>query len=309
MHVTVTCFKQVSVTRPQTDKPPIFIGPMFLHDNSDFETYSHFLSHLKTKLDSTNTKLDRLVIGSDDERSIVKASKTVFHDSTHVLCTRHLRQNTKHRLTDDAINKQLRNEILDTIYGDDGIIHAYDDICFDHRCDRLEQQLTGVSSKFLDYFKSKLKPQLREFVNRPNRLDLVDDNWTNNNCESINHVLKQSIDWKTKPLTELVDTLRSIVNRQYRDLKSALLGTGEYRLSEMFQSLKVSKSVWISMTDGQRDKHYKRFRTTLLDLKGLITSTDTQTTIVAPKTHGKKPNQLKRKVNAKTTTIKRKKND
>ncbi|KAH3770969.1 hypothetical protein DPMN_172269 [Dreissena polymorpha] len=63
------------------------------------------------------------------------------------------------------------------------------------------------------------------------------------------------------------------------------------------------------MTNGQRDKHYKRFRTTLLDLKGLITSTDTQTIIVAPKTNGKKPNQLKRKVNAKTTTIKRKKKD
>ena len=86
--------------------------------------------------------------------------------------------------------------------------------------------------KFLEYFTNRLKPLLRDFVNRPDRQDLVDDNWTNNNCESINHVLKQSVDWKTKSLTDLVTTLRSLVDRQYADLRSALLRTGEFRLAQ-----------------------------------------------------------------------------
>ena len=39
MHVTVTCYKQMTVTRTRTNEPPLFIGPLFIHDNSDFDTY------------------------------------------------------------------------------------------------------------------------------------------------------------------------------------------------------------------------------------------------------------------------------
>ena len=91
MHVTVTCFKQMTVTKDKTDEPPLFIGPMFLHDNSDYETYSYFFHHLRLKL---GTNLARLVIGTDDEQAMVKAITTEFPTSNHVLCTRHLKENT-----------------------------------------------------------------------------------------------------------------------------------------------------------------------------------------------------------------------
>ena len=64
MHVSVTCYKQLSVVRTTTGETPIFIGPIFIHDNSDFETYCHFFHHLKVKL--VDTDLIKLVIGSDD---------------------------------------------------------------------------------------------------------------------------------------------------------------------------------------------------------------------------------------------------
>ena len=93
MHVTVTCYKQLTVEHTTTKEPPLFIGPMFIHDNSDFETYMTFLNHLKIKL--ADSDITDLVIGTDDEYALVKAVTTTFPDSTHVLCTRHLQQNVK----------------------------------------------------------------------------------------------------------------------------------------------------------------------------------------------------------------------
>jgi hypothetical protein len=63
MHVTVTCYKQITVTRMKNGQPPIFLGPLYIHDNSDFESYSHFFYQLKLKL--IDTPLHKLVIGSD----------------------------------------------------------------------------------------------------------------------------------------------------------------------------------------------------------------------------------------------------
>lgn len=45
-YVTVTCCKQISVNRQWTDQHPLFLGPAYLHNNSDFESHCHFY-HLK----------------------------------------------------------------------------------------------------------------------------------------------------------------------------------------------------------------------------------------------------------------------
>ena len=87
MHVTVSCYKQRSVVRTRTAESPIFLGPIFIHDNSDFESFGNFFYHLKMKL--IDSDLQNLVIGTDDEKAMVKAIKTAFPESTHVLCSRH----------------------------------------------------------------------------------------------------------------------------------------------------------------------------------------------------------------------------
>ena len=77
MHVTVTCYKQqMAMNRTRTNEPPRFIGPLFIHDNSDFDTYSHFFHHLKIKLMETN--LSKLVTGTDDQQALVKAIATII---------------------------------------------------------------------------------------------------------------------------------------------------------------------------------------------------------------------------------------
>ncbi|CAG2187890.1 unnamed protein product [Mytilus edulis] len=96
IHVTPSVFKQLSVTKIETGEPPLFVGPMFLHDCSHFDTYSIFFSHLKTKLADVDTS--ELVIGSDQEGSLVKAIVKSFPEATHVLCTRHLKLNLSEKM-------------------------------------------------------------------------------------------------------------------------------------------------------------------------------------------------------------------
>jgi hypothetical protein len=88
---TVTCFKQLSVNRVRTGQNPVFLGPLFIHDNSDFETFSHFFFQLRLKF--RDAPLSKLVIGSDDEKALVKAITTVntcsLHPTLRRKCTTH----------------------------------------------------------------------------------------------------------------------------------------------------------------------------------------------------------------------------
>lgn len=95
MHICVTMswYKQLAISKDKTGKPLLFFGPMYIHDISNFESFSTFFSQLKTKLSSVDTS--RLVIGSDNEKALVYAISFSFQDSKHILCTRHLRQNVK----------------------------------------------------------------------------------------------------------------------------------------------------------------------------------------------------------------------
>lgn len=88
MHVTATCFKQNAVVRDDTGESPIFWGPLFIHDNSDFDTYSTFFNHLRTKLMDTDTT--KLVIGSDEKlpmqfQKLLKIRTTSFVNG---ICTK-----------------------------------------------------------------------------------------------------------------------------------------------------------------------------------------------------------------------------
>lgn len=140
MHVTVTCFKHTSVVKESTKEHPIFLGPVFLHDNSDFESYSNFFNHLKIKLADEDTT--KLVIGSDEEMALVNSVKSAFQQASHILCYRHLRQNTKQKLTDDAVDKKERTDILNKIFGEDGLIDADDSICFEEKSNELIKKCT-----------------------------------------------------------------------------------------------------------------------------------------------------------------------
>ena len=76
--------------------------------------------------------------------------------------------------------------------------------------------LPTVPDDLHSYFTSKIEPMLKHNV------EAGCGNWTNNACESINHVLKQHQQWKLHMLPDLVTNLRSLVDAQYADADRAL---------------------------------------------------------------------------------------
>jgi len=43
--------------------------------------------------------------------------------------------------------------------------------------------------------------------------------WMNDNCESFNHILKQTVDWKSKGLTKFAQLTHTLVIGQFKEVK------------------------------------------------------------------------------------------
>src|SRR5664279_982363 len=81
-------------------------------------------------------------------------------------------------------------------------------------------ELAKAPADIRDYCEKRVVRLLREnaTVNR--------STWTNNNCESINHVLKQAVQWRPNHIPDLIDKLRRLVD----DTDRALCGRGDFVL-------------------------------------------------------------------------------
>jgi hypothetical protein len=90
-YVTVSVYRNMALQRRGRDVVPAFIGPMFVHGNSNFDTFCVFLGHLSTRL--AGLPFAGLRLGSDEEASLRKAMKHCFTGCRRVVCTRHLKGN------------------------------------------------------------------------------------------------------------------------------------------------------------------------------------------------------------------------
>lgn len=63
------------------------------------------------------------------------------------------------------------------------------------------------------------KNNIKSKINELARNDVVVNSWTKNNCESMNHVLKQAVDWKSKSLADFVEIAQTLVHGQNLSLK------------------------------------------------------------------------------------------
>ncbi|CAC5382749.1 unnamed protein product [Mytilus coruscus] len=193
-------------------------------------------------------------VGSDDEGGLTKALDSVFPNATRLLCTKHIKDNVSDHLKNKiGSNDKERNEVLDSIFGSTGLITAQDQ-------DELNEKATHISAcypNFNTYFQSRLKERLYEYVLKPrNQLQHV-DLWTNNNCESINHVFKTAINWKPQSLPELVKTLHDLVKLEFADLRRALYSQGNNLLFGYFKRHQLLYQCWLTKTPDQKIALFK----------------------------------------------------
>ena len=117
-----------------------------------------------------------------------------------------------------GVSQKERSSIKAALFGPDGVSSADDQIVFDYRLERAEKLWTETCEasgdpKHVQYFEDRLARMLKTNFDTKTQIPWVADlgDWTNNNCESMNHVLKNSVDWQTQPITTLVHNLKKVM--------------------------------------------------------------------------------------------------
>ena len=306
-HVTVTVFKNLSLRTRRLEAGgmpggmPIFFGPIFLHGNSDANTYSLFFTFLKMLLsDKISEGLDP-IFGSDEEQALRIGIQKAFPNSPILCCTRHLRQNLDANLSNNVgLNEKDRSYLTSAIFSTTGqVANCLSDAGVADVIDCLTEKFPGAES----YLK-RLIPMLCTNMRVSLRSDVMAEFlWTNNNSESLNHTLKEATQWRSLKLLDLVKKIEGLCMHQYAEAERAICGKGEFMLGPGFEKFLVQHVKWHNMPRQSKEKKLRKFlKTPMLVDSGLIQSTDGETTSVVPTSKGKKPGQRKRKVSAKTRT-------
>lgn len=121
----------------------------------------------------------------------------------------------------------------------------------------------------------------------------------------MNHVLKILTDWKQKNLLDLVNVIYEHVrvHAQYKDIERAIVGRGNYMLSEDYKHYSMKPEVWCTKSKEERKKLLDKLLNNVNKRQGnVITSTDKTLTVTFNPSAGRKPGQVKRKRSAKTST-------
>lgn len=315
-YVTTLVYKNQRIIRKPTqsteelEEHPIFLGPVMLHKDATYKTYKAFLEHVKTELESEVGAVElrlsqNMEFGTDDEKALTKAIDHVFPSATRLLCTKHLKDNVKHYLQNNVgMEKSLRENVMSKIFGEDGITDANCTIDFESRSEDLKVSMHKDFPRFENYFEKNLKDRLKQYVFEPCRDDSVKRNWTNNNAESINNILKLAVDWKPRGARELIEKIYTVTELHFLDYRSALHNDGNYRLTKAESQYLVSDSLWRCKSKAERNDLFINF---LKDSKKrkrkYIESSDGKFTVVAKaQTKATKASQRKRPRNERASS-------
>ncbi|KAL3865801.1 hypothetical protein ACJMK2_043152 [Sinanodonta woodiana] len=178
------------------------------------------------------------------------------------------------------------------IFGTGGITNANTTIDFYSRSEDLETIINEQHPTSAPYFIINLKPRLKKYVFEPSRNNIERVNWTNNNAESINNILKLSVDWKAKHTQDLINMLFSVTQLHVMDYRSALHDSGYYQLTKEKNIYEINGSVWRCKSEIHKTETFAKF---LKDFKH-----GKYTLINKAKGTARKPGQRRRAVNKKT---------
>ena len=150
--------------------------------------------------------------------------------------------------------------IVDSIFDEEGILTADDSVVFEDR-NRVILKLVKNYPKFVSYCTNKVIPVLKNYLFFPSKDRKLERNWTNNNAESLNHIMKLDAKWKPGKTVEMIENLYGITELHFKDFRRALYGGGNYRLAN--KSLKtrfgVSKDEWCILSESERTDKFQTF--------------------------------------------------
>ena len=299
VYVTATCFKHVGLLQKRSEGNPIIVGPILIHGSTTHDIYGFLFNQFASKLPPE--LISELVIGSDDEPALRRAIRETLPSATNVLCSRHIKKNLTRFLHDKTgLDENDTQKVKNDVFGVNGLIHQNEDTNFDDALRQIKEFVENRSKpdakpKFNAYAESTLRPSIKYGLMMPCSTRGIPLDWTNNNCESVNNMLKSFVNWKKMQLPLLISKLREIVSIQEQDIERALRGTGNYYLAPNAAHYRVDPYFWGGLTSQQKRKRVEEFTKNKRRVKNMVTSSDGRLMVLSSPTGGRKPGEPKRK--------------
>ena len=216
-----------------------------------------------------------------------------------------MRQNIDRYLEDEVgYRKPDISVILKAIYEEDGITFARDVDTFNYRLERLREKINMLDKyarekRFLPYFEDRLLPLLRTRVIAATDTGKMVRGWTNNNCESANHILKARTEWQKQDIPKFIEEMYGIVEGEQLERCRSIRGIGDYTLDERFVHHYIDLDKWSNLSEESKEKRERKF----FNDKGrssqnIVISTDGQRTYTQLQTqvrNSTKPPERKRR--------------
>ena len=189
-------YRNCKVVRKCSQESLIFIGPMMLHGDGQFGSQHHFFSCVNAALngcavDSSDMVCDGLVVGSDKELALVNAAKAAFAGSNQLFCMLHCKDNVGNHLASTGIPAAVHKNAITRQFGCSGVSESLDEFVHDDRVADALQYVRQNASDAMSYIQERILPKIAANNHlKQKEAWLGQHQWTNNNCESANHLLK-----------------------------------------------------------------------------------------------------------------------
>ena len=143
--LTVTTYRNLKLHNKSTNRPPVFIGPLLMHQHKDWKTYARFGNFLTTECPELE---GLLACGTDGEKALIDGLKRNFRLALFLRCFSHFRDNLRRELKKRGIPTNVIEEFIAEIFGKQQGNILYQGLVDCNSKDEFDEKLVGLKEKW-----------------------------------------------------------------------------------------------------------------------------------------------------------------
>ena len=231
-YVTPTTYRHqmLEMRQGKNSKCPTMLGPVLLHQRKTSTAFSYFADTIANLQPDTKNVL---AVGTDRDDAL-NGFCSKFPISSRLLCIKHFKDDIVSKLTSLGVKSPFKEQILADIFGNSSAKEL-----------GLVDKESGHDGLGYDFF-------------------------YNNANESVNEVIKKEAERKKKGWIDCIEVIRSITDRQERNVQRAIVDQGPYKLKEEYRHLQIDADKWCEADDIERERLIKRFKRATLKARDVV---------------------------------------
>ena len=192
-----------------------------------------------------------------------------------------MRQNVKDKLRTLGIPQGVIKDFLDDIFGkqvgshyEAGLVDVKSETLFREALFRLKYRWNNLERNCC---RDRSEPEIHSWFYKFKAEDIIQCVlpavrlqaganpqclFTTNSSESLNHVIKEEVEWKENKLPCLISHLEKIAMQHQSELEKAVIGRGEWHLCSQYALFQVEECVWFpKLKPDEKRRHLKKVQT------------------------------------------------